>query len=173
MVRRAYQNLPTYGYHVLQRFTTETPGSFPFSSVRIDRKQHVPESSNHSLYLIQVFSFSCPEGHKLLDCSVGLSPFSPKHNERCERQYRHEPPPAFALLRQGSQSFKSRHSLSYSNHFQDHGIYTYTCTYKKGYAKTYTNTCSYTFPYLYIYKYLCIKKHIVTDTTFEIELCGH
>ena len=27
----AYQNLPTYGYHGLQRFTKETSGSFPFS----------------------------------------------------------------------------------------------------------------------------------------------
>ena len=32
----AYQNLPTYGYHVLQRFTEETFGTFLFSSVRID-----------------------------------------------------------------------------------------------------------------------------------------
>ena len=32
----AYQKLPTYGHHVLQRFTKETFGSFLFSSVRID-----------------------------------------------------------------------------------------------------------------------------------------
>ena len=31
----AYQNLPTYGYHVLQRFTKETFGSCRFSSLRI------------------------------------------------------------------------------------------------------------------------------------------
>ena len=36
IVSSAYQNLPTYGYHVLQRFTKETFGSFLFSSVRID-----------------------------------------------------------------------------------------------------------------------------------------
>ena len=66
IVSSAYQNLPTYGYHVLQRF-----------SVRIDWEQHVPDSSNHSLSLIKLFSFSCPEGNKLLDCSVGLSPSSP------------------------------------------------------------------------------------------------
>ena len=84
----AYQNLPTHGNHVLQRFNEETFGSFPFSSVRIDREQHVPDSSNHSLSLIKLFSFSCPAGNKRLVL------FS-KHNERCERQYRHEPPPAF------------------------------------------------------------------------------
>ena len=31
IVSSAYQNLPTYGYHVLQRFTEETFGSSPFS----------------------------------------------------------------------------------------------------------------------------------------------
>ena len=62
----AYQNLPTYGYHALQRFTEETFGSFPFSSLRIDREQHVPDSSNHSLSLIRLFSFSCPEENKRL-----------------------------------------------------------------------------------------------------------
>ena len=100
-----------------------------------------------------------------------------KHNERCKRQYRHEPPPAFALLRQGSPSFKSRHSLSYTNHFQDHGIYTFTCTYQKTYAYTYTNTHSYTFTHIYIQTCLYIFEiylHVVTDTTtFEMELCGH
>ena len=62
---------------MLQRFTEETFGSFPFSSLRIDREQHVPDSTNHSLSLIKLFSFSRPEGNKLLDCSVGLSPSSP------------------------------------------------------------------------------------------------
>ena len=36
-----------------------------------------PIPPNHSLSLIKLFKFSCPEGDKLLDCSVGLSPFSP------------------------------------------------------------------------------------------------
>ena len=33
--------------------------------------------------------------------------FVSKHNERCERQYRNEPPPACALLKPRSPSFKS------------------------------------------------------------------
>ena len=36
IVSSGNQNLPTYGCHVLQRFTKETNGSFPFSSLRID-----------------------------------------------------------------------------------------------------------------------------------------
>ena len=32
-------------------------------SLRIDREQHVPDSSNHSLHLIKLFNFSSPEGH--------------------------------------------------------------------------------------------------------------
>ena len=95
-----------------------------------------------------------------------------KHNLRCESQYRHKPPPAFALLRQGSPSFKSRHSFSYSNHFQHNGIHTFSRTYKN------THTYSYTFTYINfknicIYIYMCHHESIVTDaTTFEMELCG-
>ena len=84
-----------------------------------------------------------------------------KHNERCERQYRHEPPPAFAVLRQGSPSFKSWHSLSYSNHFQDHGIFSYTCTYKNHIhirIRLHIST-------LKNYRYMCHHESIVTDTT--------
>ena len=36
IVSSAYQNLPTYGYHVLQRFTQETFGSFLLSNVEND-----------------------------------------------------------------------------------------------------------------------------------------
>ena len=63
IVSSAYQNLPTLGYHVLQRFTKETLGSFPFSSLRIGREQHVPDSSNHSPYLMKLSSSSYPEGN--------------------------------------------------------------------------------------------------------------
>ena len=66
----------------------------------------MPDSSKHSLYLMKLFVFSCPEGNKLRDCSIRLRPFS-KHNERSDGQYRHELPPAFALLKPRSPSFKS------------------------------------------------------------------
>ena len=52
-------------------------------SLRRGREQHVPDSSNHSLYLMKLFDLS-------------FAPFS-KHSERFERQYRHEPPPEFSL----------------------------------------------------------------------------
>ena len=75
----------------------------------------------------------------------------------------------FALLRQGSPSFKSRHSLYYSNHFQDHGIKTYFCTYKKN-----KNILVYVLVYpfkKYLYVYICHHESIVTNaTTFEMEL---
>ena len=54
IISSAYHNLPTYGYHVLQKFTKETFGSFPNSVLRIDREQHVSDSSNHSLWLIKL-----------------------------------------------------------------------------------------------------------------------
>ena len=75
-----------------------------------------PDSSNHSLYLMKMFVFSRPKGNKLVDCSVGLfAPFS-SHNERSERQYRHEHPQAFALLKPRSPSFKSILTFNVTKH---------------------------------------------------------
>ena len=72
---------PRGGYFVLQRFTTETLGSFPFSSLRIGREQHVPACSNHSLYLMKLLSSNYPEGsvggNQQLDGSISLSPLYP------------------------------------------------------------------------------------------------
>ena len=119
-----------------------------FAHVRLSRASEV---HRRSFWIFPIFKFenrsrtTCP---RFLQ-SFASRPFFSKHNERCERQYRHKPQLAFVLLRQGSPSFKSRHSLSYSNHFQHHGIYTYTCTYNHTYAYTYTNTYSKTFTYLF------------------------
>ena len=126
----------------------------------------MPDSSDHSLNLMKLFVF------RLFGWSISL--FS-KHNERCERQYRHEPPPAFALHRQGSPSFQ---------------VQTLFVLLKP--LSRSLNICM----YLYIYKIhvrvhiqvhirirshisisvknLYIYLHVVTDTTtFEMELCGH
>ena len=50
-------------------------------SLRIDREPRVPDSSNHSLYLIKLFNSSSPDGHcggnQLLGGSVCFSPFLP------------------------------------------------------------------------------------------------
>ena len=37
-----------HSYHLLERLTKVTLGSFPFSSLRTGREQHVLDSSNHS-----------------------------------------------------------------------------------------------------------------------------
>ena len=58
-----------------------TTGCCPCSSLRKDREQHVPDSFNHSLYLIKLFNSSYPEGNfggnQLLDGSISLSPLYP------------------------------------------------------------------------------------------------
>ena len=63
-----------------ERFTKEPLGYYRFSSLRIGQEQHVPDSSNHSLYLINLFSFSNLErnfvGNQLWDGSICLSPSS-------------------------------------------------------------------------------------------------
>ena len=53
----AYQEKPTRASEVHQR----NPWMFPILSLRIDREQHVPDSSNHSLYLIKLLNSSSPE----------------------------------------------------------------------------------------------------------------
>ena len=56
----------------------------------LHRHKHVPDSSNHSLDLIKLFSSSSPEGHcggnQPPDVSMCLSPPKPKYNERFTRQ---------------------------------------------------------------------------------------
>ena len=44
-------------YHLLERFTERNHWMLQISSLRIGREQHVPESSDHSLYLISLFNF--------------------------------------------------------------------------------------------------------------------
>ena len=50
-------------YPLLERFTERNPWILQISSLRIDHEQHAPDSSNHSLSLLKLSSFSCPEGH--------------------------------------------------------------------------------------------------------------
>ena len=56
----------------------------------LHRHKHVHDSSNHSLYLIQLFNSSSPEGHcggnQPPDGSSCLSPPKPKYYERIARQ---------------------------------------------------------------------------------------
>ena len=47
-------------YHLLERLTKVTTGSFPFSSLRIGREQHVLDSSNHSPHHFNIQSTASP-----------------------------------------------------------------------------------------------------------------
>ena len=85
--------LPKFA-HVWSSRASEVPQktfqSFPFSSLRIDSDRHVTDSSNHSLYLIRLFSFSNLEGICGPDGSISLPPLSPQqhttHNTQRLRQ---------------------------------------------------------------------------------------
>ena len=60
---------------------------------------------------------------------LSIAPLS-KHNERFARQYRSTRfSPDFALSQAAFTAIQVLTLLSYSNHFQDHGMYTYACTY--------------------------------------------
>ena len=64
----------------------ETKESYT-KSLRTNREQHVPDSSNHSLYLMKLLTSTCPErnvgGNQLLDGSISLSPFLQLHRTIC------------------------------------------------------------------------------------------
>ena len=51
-----------------ERFTKRNLWILPISSLRISREQHVPDSSNHSLFLIKLFNSSSPEGKSRAVC---------------------------------------------------------------------------------------------------------
>ena len=61
----------------------------PISSLRRGRERHVPDSSNHSRYLIKLLNSSSPEGHcggnQPPDGAICLSPPRPNHSERFAR----------------------------------------------------------------------------------------
>ena len=70
-----------HGVNTLARGSPKvTTGSCPFQILRIGGEQHVPDSSNHWLLLMTLFSFRSLEGNKVLDCSIRFRPFS-KHNK--------------------------------------------------------------------------------------------
>ena len=89
-----------YSYHVPQRFHRKKPWILYIFSLRIDREQHVPDSSNRSLYLTKLFIFSNLEGssggNQQPDGSIGLSPSPPslpppprQHTTRNTQRQRH------------------------------------------------------------------------------------
>ena len=77
----AYQKWPAWSYHLPQRFTKVTTGSCPFKFENRSRTTRVPDSYNHSLYLIKLFNASYSEGNlggnQPLDGSISLSPLFP------------------------------------------------------------------------------------------------
>ena len=64
------------------RSSMKKPLDLTHLKLRIGRGQCVPDSSNHSLYLIKLFNSSYPEknfgGNQLLDGSIRLSPLYPR-----------------------------------------------------------------------------------------------
>ena len=123
------------------------------------REQHVADSSNHSLSLMN-----------LLDCSVGLSPFCQSITNDVNVSVATSLHPACAPLKhtifQVQTLFVLLETLSRSRKKFTH-LYitknTHACTYKKNIFVYVHNS---------IFKYLFIYRYVVTDTaTFEMELC--
>ena len=65
IVSSASQNLPTYGCHVLQSFTKETFGSFPFSSLRTDLRTTCPRFLQSFALLDKAVQFTCTPSRRI------------------------------------------------------------------------------------------------------------
>ena len=81
-----------------REFHQRTLWIFCIFSLRIDREQHVPDSSNHSLYVIKLFSLSNLEGSSWFDQTLPFSSSPPsstttthntQHTERQRQRHRH------------------------------------------------------------------------------------
>ena len=144
---------------MLQRFTKETFGSFPFSSLILDREQHVPDSSNHSLYLIKLFSFSNLEenfgGNQPPNGSICLSN-SPSPPSPPPPQSQPRPQPPHTTHRDRETETHRQRETEKEDKEKDAALF------KLASPSIYI--------YIYIYKYTYV---IINDaTTFEMELCG-
>ena len=110
-----------------------TTGSYPFSSLRKGREQHVPNSSNHSLYPMKWLCSSYPEGNVggNQQCDSPLSPsFSndlhvSSASRRCPSQT------LFTI----THIYRHTYTHRYIIHTDAH-IHTYPCTFVN------INTCS-------------------------------
>ena len=97
-----------------------------FAHVRLSRALEV---HRRSFWIFPTFKF---ENRSRTTCpAVGLSPFSPSITIDVNVSIATSLHQCLPFSSRVHHLFKSRHSMSYSNHSQDHGIKTYTCTVKK------------------------------------------
>ena len=116
---------------ICPRRVTTCPRGSPKKPLNLTRFQFENRSRTTRARFLQ--SFALPDEAVQFQQSGGkqtaglfdsfIAPFS-RHNERSERQYRRELPPAFAFS-----NLVHHLSSPYSNHVQDHGTQTYTWTY--------------------------------------------
>ena len=87
---------PTWSSHLVPEVHKRNPWILHIFSLRIDRKQHVPDSSNLPLYLRKLFSFRNLEGssggNRQPDGSITLSPSPTQQHatSNLQRQRRRE-----------------------------------------------------------------------------------
>ena len=112
----AYQEWSTQSYHLLERLDGSKHWIVPVQCLRIGREEHVPESSNHSLFPGNDGNFG---GNQLPDGSIRPSPLR-RRRTICPAISKR----AFARVSPDSAFFMhiSRFfRVSYSNHAQDNG----------------------------------------------------
>ena len=176
----AYHFLPMFGYHLAPEVHQRKSWILHIFSLRIDREQHVPDSSNHSLSMIKLFSFSRPDGHfggnQLPDCSISLSPLP------------HHPPPPQPQPQPRPQRPPQQHTTHHQHNTTLHGdrdrerrqrkrretkrrslpqacftiFRVLTCA--STHIHTYTlYTQRYTYKHIYMYMYMYVYIHVIMN----------
>ena len=91
-VSSAYQEKPTKSSHLAHKFTERNPWILPIRSLRIDREQLVPESSNHSFYLMNLFIFSnLEESAHTTNTNTNTKTQTPTQQTQTPTQHTHAP----------------------------------------------------------------------------------
>ena len=160
-VSSAHRNLDLGLSRASERFTERNPWISQIFSLRIGREQHVPESSNHSLYLMKLLSSIYP-GETLEGTSREMVRFvfrsnENKYSERFARWYLLKPPLEFLLTLPCSRCV---HHLS--RHTPHTHTYIHTHTYRHIHIDIYMYIYIYLYRHIHIYIYLYIYRHTQT-----------
>ena len=146
---------------VSERFTERNPWFFPIQGLRTGREQHVPESSNHSLYLMELLRDTA-EGISTHNTHIRTNTYSPTHPTHRPTHHRSPPLPPLPLPHAHAHANAHVHARVYVHA----RVLVYVCAYVDVYAFVCVCVYVYDLPqwfhvcatslYLHMYKYFYV-----------------
>ena len=144
-----------------ERFTERNPWFLPISGLRTGREQHVPESSNHSLCLIKLFSFSNLDGNSggnqhTQHTVTNTKTLHNTHNTHIHTNphTHHSPPLPSPLPHAHAHANAHVHACVYV-HARVY-VYVYVNAFVIVYVNVYVYVHVYVFVYVYVYVYVFV-----------------